>query len=181
MMAANYRGLRYGDRDALLLAERWSKVAAMLFAVGAMSGTVVSFEMGLLAGADGHVRRGLRDPFASKASTSSSRPSSSPSMAGTGCRPGRTSGPVCRWSGLPVALGGALGTASLVAATGWMNIPGGITLKDGRLVDVQPLAVFFNRAFWYEFVHMLLAAHVVAGFLWAGVYAAAPLRGRRDH
>src|SRR5690242_9674666 len=48
MMIANYRGIRRGDADALLLAQRWSKVAAVVFAVGAVSGTVLSFEMGLL-------------------------------------------------------------------------------------------------------------------------------------
>src|SRR5438270_8814265 len=48
MLVANYRGIRHGDADALLLAERWSKVSAVLFAVGAVSGTVLSFEMGLL-------------------------------------------------------------------------------------------------------------------------------------
>src|SRR3978361_611828 len=47
-MVANYRGLRHGDEDAMLLAKRWSQVAAVLFAVGAVSGTVLSFEMGLL-------------------------------------------------------------------------------------------------------------------------------------
>jgi len=48
MMIANWRALRRDDADALLLAQRWSKVAAVLFAVGAVSGTVLSFEMGLL-------------------------------------------------------------------------------------------------------------------------------------
>ncbi|MCW2655917.1 MAG: cytochrome ubiquinol oxidase subunit, partial [Jatrophihabitans sp.] len=47
-MIANYRAIRRGDEEALLLAKRWSKVAAILFAVGAVSGTVLSFEMGLL-------------------------------------------------------------------------------------------------------------------------------------
>jgi cytochrome d ubiquinol oxidase subunit I len=61
-----------------------------------------------------------------------------------------------------------------------MNLPGGITLRDGNVVDVQPLAVFFNRAFWYESLHMLLAAYIVAGFFVAGVYAAGMLKGRRD-
>jgi cytochrome d ubiquinol oxidase subunit I len=61
-----------------------------------------------------------------------------------------------------------------------MNRPGGITLADGRVVDVRPIAVFFNGAFWYEALHMFLAAYVVAGFIVAGVYAAGMLKGRRD-
>src|SRR4051795_9873006 len=48
MLVANYRGIRRGDEAALVLARRWSKVAAVLFAVGAVSGTVLSFELGLL-------------------------------------------------------------------------------------------------------------------------------------
>ena len=48
MLIANYRGLRKGDEDALLLARRWSKVVAVTFAVGAVTGTVLSFEFGLL-------------------------------------------------------------------------------------------------------------------------------------
>src|SRR5205085_8017155 len=82
------------------------------------------------------------------------------------------------WTGLPVVLSGIGGTASVVAANSWMNLPGGITLRNGRVVDVRPLAVFFNRAFWYETLHMVLAAYLVAGFLTAGVYAAGMLKRR---
>ena len=63
MLIANYRGLRHDDDDALLLARRWSKVAAVTFAVGAVTGTVLSFEFGLLWPAfTGPLRRGLRGP-----------------------------------------------------------------------------------------------------------------------
>jgi cytochrome d ubiquinol oxidase subunit I len=178
MMIANYRGVRRGDRDALLLAERWSKVMAVLFAVGAVSGTVLSFEMGLLwPGLMGRYGAAYGIPFAVEGifffleaifiaiyiyGWKRLRPW--PHF----------------WTGFPVALAGAGGTASVVAANGWMNLPGGITLRGGRVVDVQPLAVFFNRAFWYESLHMLLAAYIVAGFMVAGVYAAGLLKGRRD-
>src|SRR5690348_2945578 len=99
MLIANYRALRTGDDDALRLAQRWSRVAAVLFAVGAVSGTVLSFEMGLLW--PGLMRRygasyGL--PFAVEGIFSSSRPSlcRSTSSGGGGCARGRTSGPASR-------------------------------------------------------------------------------------
>ena len=64
MLIANYRGLRHDDQDALRLARRWSKVAAVTFAVGAVTGTVLSFEFGLLWPAfTGPLRRGLRRPL----------------------------------------------------------------------------------------------------------------------
>jgi cytochrome d ubiquinol oxidase subunit I len=178
MLVVNYRALRRGDADALLLAQRWSKVAAVLFAVGAVSGTVLSFEMGLLwPGLMGRFGAAYGLPFIVEGiffllegvfiavyvyGWKRMRPW--PHF----------------WTGVPVVLAGLGGTASVVAANGWMNQPGGITLRDGSVVTVRPLAVFFNRAFWYESIHMLLAAYIVAGFLVAGVYATGLLRGRRD-
>ncbi len=177
-MVANYRGLRRDDAEALLLAKRWSQVAAVLFAVGAVSGTVLSFEMGLLwPGLMGRYGAAYGLPF---------------SVEGIfffleaifvaiyiyGWK--RLSPWVHFWSGLPVVLSGVGGTFSVVAANSWMNAPGGITVRDGKVVDVDVWQVFFNDAFWYEALHMLLAAYVVAGFTVAGVYAVGMLRGRRD-
>src|SRR3954452_3412994 len=178
MLVANYRGIRRGDADALLLAQRWSKVAAVLFAVGAVSGTVLTFELGLLwPGLMGRFGAAYGLPFGVEGifffleaifvaiylyGWDRLRPW--PHF----------------WSGVPVTLSGLGGTASVVAANGWMNRPGGVTVRDGRVVDVQPLRVFFNGAFWYEALHMFLAAYVVAGFVVAGVYAAGMLKGRRD-
>jgi cytochrome bd ubiquinol oxidase subunit I len=178
MLVANYRGIRHADHDALLLAERWSKVSAVLFAVGAVSGTVLSFEMGLLwPGLMGRYGAAYGLPFGVEGifffleaifvaiyiyGWSRLRPW--PHF----------------WSGVPVTLAGLGGTASVVAANSWMNRPAGITLRHGQVVDVAPLRVFFNGAFWYEALHMFLAAYVVAGFVVAGVYAAAMLKGRRD-
>jgi cytochrome d ubiquinol oxidase subunit I len=178
MSVLNFRAIRRRDDDALRLAERWSKVAAVLFAVGAVSGTVLSFEMGLLwPGLMGRFGAAYGIPFA---------------VEGLfffleaiflaiyiyGWRRMRPWPHF--WAGVPVTLAGAGGTACVVAANGWMNLPGGVTLRNGAVVGVRPLAVFFNRAFWWESVHMLLAAYIVAGFMVAGVYAMAMLRGRRD-
>ncbi len=177
-MVANWRGLRRGDEEAMLLAQRWSQVAAVLFAVGAVSGTVLSFEMGLLwPGLMGKYGAAYGLPF---------------SVEGIfffleaifvaiyiyGWK--RLTPWVHFWSGAPVVLSGIGGTLSVVAANSWMNAPGGITVRDGKVVDVDVWQVFFNDAFWYEALHMLLAAYVVAGFTVAGVYAVGMLRGRRD-
>jgi cytochrome bd ubiquinol oxidase subunit I len=177
-MIANYRGLRRKDGDALVLAQRWSKVAAVLFAVGAVSGTVLSFELGLLwPGLMGRYGAAYGIPFAVEGifffleaifiaiyiyGWNKLRPW------------------VHFWTGLPVVLAGVGGTFSVVAANSWMNTPSGITVRNGRVVDVDVWRVFFNDAFWYEALHMLLAAYVVAGFTVASVYAVGMLRGGRD-
>lgn len=177
-MIANWRALRRGDADALLLAQRWSKVAAVLFAVGAVSGTVLSFELGLLwPGLMGRFGAAYGIPFAVEAIFFFLE---AIFVAIYIYGWNRLSAWVHFWSGLPVVLSGVGGTLSVVAANSWMNSPGGITLRDGRVVDVNVWKVFFNRSFWYEALHMLLAAYVVAGFTVAGVYAAGMLRGRRD-
>jgi cytochrome bd ubiquinol oxidase subunit I len=178
MLIANYRGIRHGDEAALLLARRWSQVAGVLFAVGAVSGTVLSFELGLLwPGLMGRFGSAFGIPFAVEGlfffleaifvaiylyGWNRMRPW--PHF----------------WTGVPVVLSGIGGTSSVVAANGWMNQPQGFELVDGRVVDVNPWAVFFNGAFWYEALHMLLAAYMVAGFIVAGVYAVGLLRGRYD-
>jgi cytochrome bd ubiquinol oxidase subunit I len=146
-MIANYRGLRRKDGDALVLAQRWSKVAAVLFAVGAVSGTVLSFELGLLwPGLMGRYGAAYGIPFAVEGifffleaifiaiyiyGWSKLRPW------------------VHFWTGLPVVLAGVGGTFSVVAANSWMNTPSGITVRNGRVVDVDVWRVFFNDAFWY--------------------------------
>ena len=178
MLIANYRGNRRGDETAMLLARRWSQVAGVLFAVGAVSGTVLSFELGLLwPGLMGTYGAAFGIPFAVEGLFffleaifvaiylyGWKRMAPWPHF----------------WTGVPVVLSGVGGTSSVVAANGWMNQPAGFTVRDGRVADVDPWGVFFNDAFWYEALHMLLAAYMVAGFVVAGVYAVGLLRGRQD-
>jgi cytochrome bd ubiquinol oxidase subunit I len=178
MLVANFRGIRRGDADALLLAQRWSKVAAVLFAVGAVSGTVLSFELGLLwPGLMGRFGAAYGIPFAVEGIFFFIE-AIFVAIYIYGWK--RLSPWAHFWSGVPVTLAGLGGTASVVAANAWMNQPGGITMRAGRVVDVNPWAVLFNGAFWYEALHMFLAAYIVAGFVVAGVYAAGMLKGRRD-
>jgi cytochrome d ubiquinol oxidase subunit I len=178
MLVANYRGIRHADADAMLLARRWSKVSAVLFAVGAVSGTVLSFELGLLwPQLMGRFGSAYGLPFAVEGIFFFLE---AIFVAIYIYGWDRMSPWAHFWSGVPVPLAGVGGTASVVAANGWMNQPGGVTIRGGRVVDVDFWAVFFNRAFWYETLHMFLAAYVVAGFVVGGVYAAGMLKGRRD-
>lgn len=178
MLICHYRALRGGDQVALLLAQRWSKVAAVIFAVGAVSGTVLTFELGLLwPGLMGRYGPAFGFPFAIEGLFFFLE---AIFMAIY----------IYGWKRLPpwphfltgvvVTLSGLGGTASVVAANSWMNQPAGIVVKNGYVVDMIPSKVFFNGAFWWEAVHMFLAAYIVAGFAVAGVYAWGLLKGRRD-
>ncbi|WP_327365427.1 cytochrome ubiquinol oxidase subunit I [Streptomyces sp. NBC_01217] len=178
MLIAHYRGLRHGDKDALLLAQRWSKVAAVLFAVGAITGTVLSFELGVLwPGLMGTYGSAFGFPFAIEGLFFFLE-AIFVSIYIYGWK--RLPGWAHFWSGVPVSLASIGGAAAVVAANSWMNQPGGITMRDGKVVAVEPAKVFFNGAFWGEAVHMLLAAYIVAGFAVASVYATGMLRGRRS-
>jgi cytochrome d ubiquinol oxidase subunit I len=177
-MIANYRALRRDDVEALVLAQRWSKVAGVLLAVGAVTGTVLSFEMGLLW-------PGLMERFGAAYGIPFTVEGiffflEAIFVAIYIYGWNRMPPWVHFWTGLPVVLAGVGGTFSVVAANSWMNAPSGITLRHGRIADVNVWRVLFNDAFWYEAIHMLLAAYVVAGFTVAGVYATGMLRGRRD-
>ncbi|MCU0260968.1 MAG: cytochrome ubiquinol oxidase subunit I [Ilumatobacteraceae bacterium] len=176
------RGLRNGDADALALARRLGKCAAVLFAVGAVSGTVLSFEMGILwPGMMGTFGDVIGLPFA---------------LEGIfffleaiflGIY-------LYGWRGLParlhlatlipIALSGVAGTFCIVAVNAWMNNPAGFDLvtyaETGRVVDVDPWAAMFNGNVWIQFAHLLPATYVVTGFLVASVYAVGWARGRRD-
>ena len=178
MLIANYRGLRKKDPVALELAQRWSKVAAVLFAVGAVTGTVLSFEFGLLwPGFMSRFGDAFGIPFA---------------IEGIfffleaifiaiyiyGWK--RLTRWAHFWTGVPIVISGIGGAFSVVAANSWMNQPQGFTLGNGQVTDVEPLKVIFNPATGYEVPHMILAAYMVTGFLVASVYAVGMLRGRRD-
>ncbi len=84
------------------------------------------------------------------------------------------------WTGVPVVITGLGGAFSVVAVNSWMNQPQGFSPTTGDVTKVQPLKVIFNPAVPYEVPHMILAAYLVTGFLVASVYAVGMLRGRRD-
>ncbi len=178
-LIANYRGIRHGDADALRLAQRWSKYMAVLFAVGAVTGTVLSFEFGLLwPNFMDRFGPAFGIPFAFEGLFFFTE-AIFIAIYIYGWK--RLKPWAHFWSGVPIVIAGIGGTFSVVAANAWMNHPSGFRLNQaGRVVDVDPIAVIFNRAMPLQSLHMLIAAYLVGGFVVASVYATAMLRGKRD-
>jgi cytochrome d ubiquinol oxidase subunit I len=78
-------------------------------------------------------------------------------------------------------LSGFAGSFNVIAVNGWMNDPTGFDLgPDGQVLDPQPWSALLNSNMWHELIHMYLAGYLVCGFIVAGVYAYAWLKGRRD-
>ncbi len=178
-LIANYRAVRHDDHDALLLAQRWSKYMAVTFAVGAVTGTVLSFEFGLLwPRFMGQWGEAFGVPFAFEGLFFFTE-AIFVAIYIFGWR--RLRPWTHFWTGVPIALAGVFGAISVVAANAWMNAPSGFTLgSNGDVVDVDPWAVIFNKAMPLEAAHMVVAAYLVGGFLIASVYAGGMLRGRTD-
>src|SRR5215212_6747647 len=178
-LVANYRGIKHGDQDAMLLAQRWSKYMAVTFAVGAVTGTVLSFEFGLLwPKFVGQWGAAFGVPFAFEGLFFFTE-AVFISIYIFGWR--RLRPWVHFWTGVPIVVAGVFGSISVVAANAWMNAPEGVTLNSaGDVTDVDPVKVIFNSAMPLMSAHMIVAAYLVGGFLIASVYAAGMLRGRRD-
>ena len=179
ILVANYIGLKRDDADAIELAKRWSKAMAVTFAVGAVTGTVLTFEFGLLwphfeerfgaafgvAFAIEGIFFFLEAIFLAVYIYGWKRLAPWPHF----------------WSGVPMFVTGIGGAFAVVAANSWMNQPQGFTLDAaGKVTEVEPLKVLFNPATGYEVPHMILAAYMVVGFLVASIYAVGMLKGRRD-
>jgi cytochrome d ubiquinol oxidase subunit I len=175
---AEWRAYRRDDSVLRTLAHTWAKAMGVLFAVGAVSGTILSFEMGMLW-------PGLMSTFGQVYGF----PFTLEGFAffveaiflgiylyGWDRLPAR----VHLLSAIPILLAGIVGTFCVVSANAWMNQPKGFDLVDGKIVGVDPLGAMFNRATGPQAVHMLVAAFMVTGFCMASVYAVGMLRGRTD-
>ena len=163
-LIANWRAIRRDDADALLLAQRWSKYMAVTFAVGAVTGTVLTFEFGLLwPRFMGQWGAAFGIPFSIEGLFFFTEAIfiALYIFGWKRLRPWPHF-----WTGVPIVLAGIGGTLSVVAANAWMNEPQGFTLNsNGDIVDVDPLKVIFNEAWPYEASHMLVAAYLAGGFL----------------
>ena len=169
MVVAERRWMVTGHAIYLDLAKRWAKGTAILFAVGAVSGTVLSFELGL-----------LWPRFMELAGPVIGMPFSLEGFAffteaiflgvylyGWG----RITPRAHVWAGVAVALSGAASGIFVVIANAWMNAPAGFELIDGRAVNVDPIAAMRNAAALTQTIHMTLAAYTATGFAVAGIHA----------
>ena len=173
------RGLRNDDAEALMLAKKWAKASAVLFAVGAVSGTILSFEMGLLwPGLMSTYGDVIGLPFALEGIAFFLEAI----FIGIYLYGwGRLAPETHLRTLIPIMVSGLFGTFCILAVNSWMNAPTGFTLReDGTVTNVDPIGAIFNDAIWPQFLHMWVAAYVVCGFLVAAVYAVGMLRGRRD-
>jgi cytochrome d ubiquinol oxidase subunit I len=178
MVIAEGMYLRTKNPVYLALAKRWSKAFAILFAVGAVSGTVLSFELGL-----------LWPGFMEYAGGIIGMPFSAEGFAffieaiflGIYLYGWDRLSPRDHWlAGIPVAVSGAASGIFVVAANAWMNSPAGFRVVNGEVTDVDPIAAMFNDAWFQQALHMTLAAYTATTFGVAGVYAFGILRGRND-
>ncbi len=176
---AEWQGHRRGDPALTALAHTWAKAMGVLFAAGAVSGTLLSFEMGILW-------PGLMDRFGEVYGFPFVLEGFAFFIEAIfvgiylfGWN--RLSPRAHMLSALPMAVSGMAGAFFVVAANAWMNNPTGFALDaEGRVVDAQPWAAMFGPSTWPQVVHMILAAYMVTGFTVASVYAVGMLRGRRE-
>ena len=171
-------GIFRNNPVALRIARRWSVVMAVQFAVGAVTGTILSFEFGILwPRMMGRYGAALGLGFAIEGIAFFLEAI----FIGIYLYGWRRLAPRTHFLlGLVLPPAGVLGTFAVLSANAFMNTPGGVTVDAGQVVDVDAASVLFTRALGYEFWHFLIAVYMTAGFAVASVYAVAWLRGRRD-
>jgi cytochrome d ubiquinol oxidase subunit I len=174
MVLAEWRWRRTGDEVYLRLAKRWAKGSAILFAVGAVSGTVLSFELGL-----------LWPRFMQLAGPIIGLPFSLEGFAffteaiflGVylyGWE--RITSRAHLTAGVLVAVSGAASAIFVVMVNAWMNTPTGLTMSGGHIMRIDPIAGMLNPSSFQQSLHMVLAAYAATGLAVAGVHAAILLR-----
>src|SRR5579862_7868394 len=178
VMFTEWLYLRTGDQLYRSLARRWSRIMAALFAVGVVTGTILSFEMGLLWPE-------FTATFGSVFGLGFAIEGFSFFMEAIFIGIyvygwDRLSPRLHFASGLPIAVAGVTGSLFVISVNAWMNHPTGFTLLNGYATNAHPWsALFANPYFWSEYVHMYFAGYIVCGFLVAAAYAWGFLRGRR--
>src|SRR4051794_12059362 len=170
--------LRTGREEYRAVAERWSKAMAILFAIGVVTGTILSFELGLLWPEFMATFGGVFGLAFGLEGFSFFTEAIFVAIYIYGWK--QLSPRLHLLTGIPIVVTGLTGSLSVIAVNGWMNHPVGFALApDGRVTDVHPWQAIFNSNLWHELVHMYVAGFMVAGFITAAVYARPWLRGER--
>jgi cytochrome bd ubiquinol oxidase subunit I len=171
-------GLRTGKAHFTEIARRWSKVMITLFAAGVVTGTLLSFELGILW-------PGFMSAFSEVFGLAFGLEGFSFFIEAIFIAIyvygwDRMSPKRHLLTGIPVMVAGITGSLMVIAVNAWMNSPSGFELVNGQVADVRPWeALFGNARLWPQLIHMYVAAYIVVGFLLAGVYAVAWMKGRR--
>ncbi|TYR32253.1 cytochrome ubiquinol oxidase subunit I [Sphingobacterium phlebotomi] len=176
MAISHYKYLKTGDEVYMGLTKAWSKGVAILFATGAVSGTMLSFELGLLwPGFMKHAGPIFGMPF---------------SLEGTAFFIEAIAlgfflygwNRFNKWfhwaTGVLVGISGLASGILVVAANAWMNSPSGFDYHDGVYSNIDPIKAMLNDAWFSQALHMVLAAFVATGFAVAGVHALMILKNK---
>lgn len=169
--------LRRKDAVWMALTRRWTNAFAILFAIGAVSGTILSFEIGLLWPTyikySGSI---IGLPFALEGFAFFTEAI----FLGLYLYGWNRLSPRAHWlCSFPLWISGAASAWFIVSANSWMNTPAGFQIVNGKVTGIDPFQAIFNPSTPYETTHMLLACYVATGFTVAAVYAVAMLRGKR--
>jgi cytochrome d ubiquinol oxidase subunit I len=176
MSTAHYLWLKKKETVYLNVTKAWSKGVAIFFATGAVSGTVLSFELGL-----------LWPRFMEHAGPIFGMPFSLEGTAffieaialGFYLYGWNRFHPWFHWlTGVMVGITGLLSGILVVAANSWMNSPSGFDFVNGQYLNIDPMKAMFNAAWFSQALHMCIAAFASTGFAVAGVHAMMILKGK---
>ncbi|MDT3402421.1 cytochrome ubiquinol oxidase subunit I [Mucilaginibacter terrae] len=179
MAVAHYRWLKTKDVAHKNIAKAWSKGVAIFFAIGAVSGTMLSFELGL-----------LWPNFMKHAGPIFGMPFSLEGTAffieaialGFFLYGWERLNPYFHWfTGVVVGVSGLASGILVVSANSWMNSPAGFDYVNGQYLNIDPMKAMFNEAWFSEALHMTIAAFASTGFAVAGVHALMIVRKQNVH
>jgi cytochrome bd ubiquinol oxidase subunit I len=178
MVVAEWLWLKTREDVYLQLAKRWAKGTAILFAVGAVSGTVLSFELGLLwPRFMGYAGAIIGMPFSLEGFAFFAEAI----FLGIYLYGWKRVPPRAHLlAGVIVAFNGLLSGIFVVIANAWMNSPTGFDLVDGQPVNIDPIAAMLNPMALSQTIHMTIAAYAATGFVVAGIHAFLMLRDRTN-
>ncbi len=178
MFVAEWKWLRTNNPVYLDLAKAWAKGVAIFFAVGAVSGTVLSFELGMLWPTFmEHAGPIFGMPF-SWEGTAFFVEAIALGLFLYGWN--RLNKWVHLYTGLIVGISGVLSGIFVVAANGWMNAPAGFDWVNGQAINIDPVKAMFNKAWFSQAHHMTIAAFSATGFAVAGIHAILYLKNKLE-